>query len=89
MSQIVEHCTVLVVSDLSAIPIEKTRLLLYLDLQDVLSTQPGSEALTLLAITPGTGCQSFADMVSLQYIAFILKISPHTVSSPIIGRQSP
>lgn len=64
MSQIVERYTGLVVDQLSAIPIGEA-LLLYLHLQDVLSTQPDSETLTLFAITLGTGCQSFADIISL------------------------
>ncbi|KAJ5603892.1 hypothetical protein N7537_006848 [Penicillium hordei] len=87
MPQIVEDSSGPVVNDLSAIPIGQARLLLYLDLQDVLSTQPASETLTLLAMILGTDCQPFTDVVSVQYTASILKISPHPVSSPIIGRR--
>ena len=88
ISQIVGRYAGLMVNQLSTIPIGEARLLLYPDLQDVLHMQPGSKTLTFLAMALCTGCQSLADVISVGYIAFMLKISPHTVSSPIIGRWS-
>ena len=47
------------------IAIGEARLLLYLNLQDVHSTQPGCKTILFLAMTLGTECQYFADVTSL------------------------
>jgi hypothetical protein len=87
MPQLLENGSGFVMDDLSAIPIGEIRLLLYLDLEKDSFYAADLQDLDITCHNPCRGLQILHRCGILQYTAFILKISPHTVSSPIKCRQ--